>query len=343
MVARIEKLTEEQISAMPAFADACIAAALSVTPVSHEAFETAIAAAYEFVAHTPQRVLWARSPEEGTQLVSMLVNQKLSSAFSAAKRSRATKFPAYCDSYAFSLVCDFHGVSVDTAKRFSGLPKAVPVVSESFLGGYFWAAWPAFERFLTQFCGLELTGDVPARADCYATLCANSGYFWVFDEVCVATEKHTAIHRDALHRLHNPTGPALSWADGSALYSLSGVTVPAEWVTAKSSVNPKLALTWTNVEQRRVLREHLGWSAVLAAVPTKVIQSDSDPEIGTLLECDLGREDDDGRPARFLRMQCGTGREFVERVGPTWGDTALAVQERRWGVSSGQYAPEERT
>ncbi len=82
-------------------------------------------------------------------------------------------------------------------------------------------------------------------------------------------------------------------------------------------------MTWQNIEQRRAACEILGWNAILSALDAKTIDRDGDPQIGELVEVsipDIGRE-------RFLRVRCGTGREFALPVPP---DMKTALQANAW-------------
>lgn len=371
-VREVKALTPEQEAALTPWAEMKIAAAVSTDPVDHAIFEENVAKCYKFSGFEVPPVYWVPSPWSGAIAISLLQDKAfLSELQSALGRQKPLKnpgkIPALCNSQsfvaAFQLVCDFlreHGVSLDDQRMlFKGLDvsafsrmnykKAFPqgkVAVDNwtgYFGGYFWAGWPAYERFFAEICGLELEGDFTQRGEACALACANSGWFWVYDEICIASEKHTLIKRNAQNRLHSEHGPAIAWSDGFGVACLQGQVIPPEWVEQPKGANidPKVALTWENVEERRVLREMIGWQRILEAFPTKVVDKHEDPEIGELLELDLG--DDDGRPARFLKAQCGTGRTIVERCDPTWGDNVLTVQEKRWGVQPGGYQLEERT
>jgi hypothetical protein len=140
------------------------------------------------------------------------------------------------------------------------------------------------------------------------------------------------IHMDARNLPHCATGPYCSWPDGFALWYWHGVRVPRQWIEDPDSVDPRLALSWDNVEQRRVLAEIIGWSRVLEQVQVRVIDEDPDPEIGTLLEADLP----DAEGQRFLRVRCGTGREFVLPM-PREVTTARAGQAWSYGLSEAEH------
>ena len=76
--------------------------------------------------------------------------------------------------------------------------------------------------------------------------------------MAILTDRPTAIRRDPLGRLHADQRPALEWADGYALHSWHGQTVPADfwkWDVTR-------ALQETNTELRRCGIERIGWDAV---------------------------------------------------------------------------------
>ena len=105
------------------------------------------------------------------------------------------------------------------------------------------------------------------------------------------------------------------------------MSIPAEWIEKKAKLTPKIALSWENIEQRRCACEILGWAKILRELNSKVIDSDEDPMIGTLLEVnipDIGRE-------KFLQVLCGTGRTFAIPVPPNC-KTALEANAWTFGV-----------
>ena len=137
----------------------------------------------------------------------------------------------------------------------------------------------------------------------------------------------------------NPDGPAIRYRDGYSVYAWHGVRIPAEWIEQKNKLTAKTALTWQNIEQRRAACEILGWAKILKELDSKVVDEDGDPEIGTLLEVDIpeiGRE-------KFLRVLCGTKREFALPVPPEM-KTALEANAWTFGFDSKDFIkPEVRT
>lgn len=128
--------------------------------------------------------------------------------------------------------------------------------------------------------------------------------------------------------LHNPAGPCIRWCNGETDYAWHGTWVPKQWIEDPSSVDPATALTHQNIEERRACAEIIGWRRVLESpsLRVKVINKDEDPEIGELLEVDLP----DAGAARFLKVKCGTGRDFVLSV-PL--EMKTAAQANAWGFN----------
>lgn len=141
-------------------------------------------------------------------------------------------------------------------------------------------------------------------------------------------------------RMHCADGPAFI-NDIADLYFWRGTLIPSEWIEDRASLDARTAITWPNLEQRRVAcSEIVGWSRILAELDADVIDADGDPQIGTLVEVSLP---DLPRRARFLRVQCGTGREFAVGVPPDVR-TALAAQAWMQGVDLKDFRkPEVRT
>lgn len=140
-------------------------------------------------------------------------------------------------------------------------------------------------------------------------------------------------------RLHRADGPAVEWPNGEAYYFWRGTQVPDAWITDQSSLTPSMALTWPNVEQRRAACEIVGWHRILSELPSRVIDKHADPQIGALIEVVLP----DAGPERFLRVMCGTGREFAIPV-PRRLRTAVGAQAWTWGLSAKEFkSPEIRT
>lgn len=165
---------------------------------------------------------------------------------------------------------------------------------------------------------------------------------WVYynskSDLFVVCDRPSVINMDE-GLLHSETGPSVMFRDGFSVYSWRGTRVPKEWIEDPDSIGSDVFLTWENIEQRRAACEIVGWAKVLEQINAKVIDEDADPEIGTLLEADIpeiGKE-------KFLRVMCGTKREFALPVPPEM-KTALEAQANLYGLSPEEFEiPEVRT
>ena len=211
----------------------------------------------------------------------------------------------------------------------------------NFLGGQFWVGgwyWSnAYVTFLRDVCGLELNEKITKAMSAYEDI--NSSACWSYPSTgfTMVCERPTYIKRDEQGRLHSENSSSIKW-DGFELFHWHGVSIPEDWVTGKKPTTSE-ALNWQNLEQRRAACELVGWNNILAALNSNVIDKDDDPEIGTLLECDIP----DSGKERFLQVQCGTKREFVLHV-PKEMKTALESQAWMFQINVKDFIkPEVRT
>lgn len=207
-----------------------------------------------------------------------------------------------------------------------------------WINGAWWAAFKAFGLAVRDVLGVDLGSAARDFSLLYENGLDDLGFYWFNRDFCLASERPTTLLRDAAGRLHAESGPAIEWSDGFGLFVWHGTVVPREWIENRGGLDPKAALTHPNVEQRRAAAEIIGWSRVLEAVGARVVDEDRDPQIGTLLEADLP----DAPASRFLRVRCGTGRDFVLPV-PQGMRDALEANAWTYGLEKGAYAPEVRT
>ena len=183
-----------------------------------------------------------------------------------------------------------------------------------------WAGWASYLSFFREVAGLDLPEH--ARWIHYEQAAIHGGPRLMHAKFWIVADFPTRICRDPEYRSHSADGASIAWADGWAVYRWHGVDVPREWIEAPSTIDPKLAITHPNAEQRRCLAEIIGWDRVLRELDARTIDTDADPQIGELVEVTIEEE-----PARFLRCRCGTGRMFALRVPP---ETASAIAAQAW-------------
>jgi len=91
-----------------------------------------------------------------------------------------------------------------------------------------------------------------------------------------------------------------------------------------------------NAETRRAGCEIIGWDRVLSGIDARVISDDGDPMIGTLYRGQIPGAEECG----FLKVLCGTGREFVIPV-PNSIETAIGAQAWIQGVPTSEWVKPE--
>ena len=210
-----------------------------------------------------------------------------------------------------------------------------------YQGGNMWAAWQALIAFGRDHAKLHESGLIDpslyARYAPWEALARVSGFRFMHAEFCIVSERPVHVSLDEQGRGHAENGPYMRWADGTGIYMWHGTQAPAEWFHGNLPTASE-ALQWENMEQRRVACEMIGWARILDELDARTINTDDDPEIGELVEVDIpdiGRE-------RFLRVRCGTGRDFALAV-PPYMRTALEANAWTWNVDPQDYKPEVRT
>jgi len=197
------------------------------------------------------------------------------------------------------------------------------------------ASWLGFYEYFKDVVKL----DNLEKIDGLIELAKSCGWYNMYEDVVVFQHRPCQIKFDNEKRLHNDTGAAILYRDGLAVYAWHGTVIPAEWIDDPKSLTAKKALTWENIEQRRCACEILGWTKILDELDAKVINEDEDPEVGTLLEVEIPEIG----PEKFLRVMCGTKREFALPVPPEM-TTALEANAWTFGFDKDEFLkPEVRT
>lgn len=231
-------------------------------------------------------------------------------------------------------VVDSPTAAIDLIQTLDPSKKKSDILNEMCFGSMD-ISWISFYKYFIEVVGLELE-----KITGLLELTQHTGWYNAYEDVVVFQHRPEYIKMDDTNRLHCENGPAIRYRDGYSVYSWHGTRIPSDWIENKKSLTPEIALTWSNIEQRRCAAEILGWDNVIQQLNSVVIDEDGDPEIGTLLEVDIpeiGRE-------KFLRVKCGTGRMFCIPVPPDM-KTAIEAQAWTWDLTVEDFGvgPEIRT
>lgn len=124
----------------------------------------------------------------------------------------------------------------------------------SYFLGQFEAGWLSYYDTFAQF-GLE--NEVASLSGLIA-LAKCASFVWFYDEACIVAGSPSVIARDPQGRLHSPSGPAILFDDGFAIYAINGVVVPKQVVMAPEKLTLKAITQESNAEVRRVMIERYG-------------------------------------------------------------------------------------
>jgi len=354
-VSRIEQLSQEQVARLAEFRERWLRIGLATGPGDRAAAIAGVNEAYAAAGlKSPKIVIWLGSPLAGAIGAAMLARPQVGAQVGAQVRDQVgdqvgaqvrdqvgaqvwaqvwAQVGAQVGAQVWAQVGAQVRDQVGAQVRDHVRDQVGAQVGRACYGQQD-AGWLGFYDYFSEVCKLNAAN----RLSGMAAVAQAAGWWWPFANAVILTERPTRLSRDAANRLHCETGAAIEYSDGWGVYAWHGTRVPAEWITNKAALDPKIALTHENIEQRRAAAEIVGWARVLEAVGARSLQKSRDPEIGELLEADLP-----GAPgSRFLRVRCGTKREFVLPV-PREMKTAREANAWTWGLSAREYRPEIRT
>ena len=184
--------------------------------------------------------------------------------------------------------------------------------------------WAGYECYLSSWhdvIGLNLPQYNKYTA--WERCAIHGGFRVLHEEFCIVSDFPEIVRVDEQCRPHCENGPSHRWRDGWSLYHWHGVKVPASWIEQRNTLTASEIFAEQNAEVRRAGCEIIGWDRVLSGIDAKEIDADGDPQIGTLYE---GRIPG-ATKCTFLKVQCGTGREFVI---PTPPGLKTAIEAQAW-------------
>lgn len=215
-------------------------------------------------------------------------------------------------------------------------------------GGQWWVNWQAWTSYFRDVCGLHLDGDLWARERAYADAQSSAGWWWPGAHFVMVCDRPRALHLERVgpdgwgsHRLHNASGPAITYADGWGLYFWHGVRVEP-WVI--ESPTAERVLSERNVEVRRCAAESLGWDRLKSHLALVAVAPDpgNSPFELELYDLPPGLADVYDEPARILVCVNGSAeRDGTRRVYglpvPAHHDDPVAAAAELYGVPAAVY------
>lgn len=297
----ITELTEDQIAKFPDYVQKWTEVGLSTAPLDFEEAKKAAALCYES-AGLPAPTTFFKFPSPMSALIGISMLQN-----------------GYEVPENVNLIEYVDGLNESDQKKIKD-PSTFRDILFGMVYGSQDASWLSFyDFFFTEF-----PETFTSKLDGLKKMAEVCGWWSPYKTAAVFQDRPEVIKLDEEGLLHCEDGPAILYRDGYAVYAWRGIRIPGEWIENPESLTAEIALTWENVEQRRCACELLGWNNVLIALNARVIDTNPNPMIGTLLEVDIPEIGDN---ERFLRVECGTGREFALPVPP---ETKTALEAQAW-------------
>jgi hypothetical protein len=141
-------------------------------------------------------------------------------------------------------------------------------------GGNQWGQWVSFLSFFRHVAGLDLDYS---KWDHYEVLAQISGPRVMTPDFCMISDRPEVLTVDEQNRPHNDTGPFCRWRDGTALYAVHGVYVPAWIIEHPERLTVDAIHAESNEEIRRIMVERYGLARYVRDAQFEILDEGTDP------------------------------------------------------------------
>ena len=206
-------------------------------------------------------------------------------------------------------------------------------------GGNQWSGYAAFLSFFDRVVELNLPEYENWRHWEAATI--HGGPRIMHPDFCMVSDRPERLLIDDQNRPHCVDGPFCRWRDGSALYAIHGVRIPAWIVEDPKRITVKSIAEQTNAEVRRIMIDKYGTSKYLLASGAKLVHktargrlfrtSDKQDELIAMVEVTNSTPESDG-----------SNKKYWLRVPPAINNADEAVAWT-FGLEKAEYKPNTET
>lgn len=173
-----------------------------------------------------------------------------------------------------------------------------------YQGGNLWSSYDSFLSFFLEVAGLEVD---PSGGYKHWLVCARrSSYRIMHADFCIVSDRPETLTVDDDNQPHSEDGPFCQWRDGSRLFSIHGVRVPAWIIERPSEITAAAIREEDNAEVRRIMIERMGVGKYLTEIDAKVLDYDCHGTPRALMIDNEGRKwlcGTDGSTKRVYYMQ----------------------------------------
>jgi len=132
------------------------------------------------------------------------------------------------------------------------------------------------------------------------------GWWAPYDTCVIFQHKHSEIHLDDQMRLHNETGPAVVYRDGTKVWAIGGIGLTEQIVMAPETLTIEQINRENNNEIRSVMINRFGWARYIKESNSTLLdfrQNDIENTMEALYDTEIF--------GKRLVVTCPTGRIFV--------------------------------
>ena len=192
-------------------------------------------------------------------------------------------------------------------------------------GGNFWSRWVAYISFFRYVAKLKIDYS---KWDHLEKAAVHGSYRYMHEEFCMISDRPRKLMLDEQNRGHNFDGTYIEWSDGTGIYMIHGIEVPA-WIceTKRENFTKKMIAEEQNADYRRCIIQKIGIERAINLLGAEVIDTYKS-KIGGKYE--LLSVDYDGRGKRpYLKMWNKSIKAFhIEGVRPNTKTVKEALMYR---------------
>ena len=309
------ELTDERAAIIKASAEEWLTVGRSTAPGDFETAEAAITRLYAAISLPAPRFARFHSPL-GAELFLNLVNKTWPKTIGANLGANLW------DNLEANL-WDNLGANLG-ANLWANLGANIGVnYEQSWWWGQHEAYWVGHYAFMREI-GITYTKSDDRLLRLHEEVCRSCGWFWPYENICIISDRQTAVNKDDRGRLHNPGGPALAFRDGYSLYYIHGVAMSSDVIECPECLTVERIEAERNAEVRRVMLELFGVARYIEENGLSPVSSD---EFGSLYRKPQNGDEDLVlvKVVNSTPESDGTYKDYWLRVPPTMRTAREAV------------------
>lgn len=142
---------------------------------------------------------------------------------------------------------------------------------EMWQGGNQWSSWAAYVAFFRHVAKLPIDYS---KWDHWEQAAIHGGPRIMHPKFCMVSDRPELLLVDDANRPHCDDGPFCRWRDGTALFAIHGVRVPAWVVLHPERITLERITSEANAEVRRVMIERYGLGRFMADAGGTIVNQD---------------------------------------------------------------------